>query len=98
VCKLRPVGWIQDEANSGNSPPEIACYASTRTKVEASEEEFLDAIVGHRDAIENGTHRLRDVSMDEDTCCIAYPEATLTLSIFFVDETSHMVFIIANPL
>jgi hypothetical protein len=87
-------GWIQDEANPGNSSPEISSYASTRTKVEASEEEFLDAIVGHRDAIENGTHRLRDVSLDEDTCCIAYPEATLILSKFFFLTRHHIWYLL----
>ena len=54
---------------------EIAYYVSSRTKAEAGEGELLDAIVGHWDAIENGTHRVRDVSMGEDACRIAHPNA-----------------------
>lgn len=46
---------------------------SSRTKGEASDDELLEAIVGHWDAIENGTHRVRDVSMGEDACRIAHP-------------------------
>ena len=34
-----------------------------------------DYIVGHWDAIENGTHRVRDVSMGEDACRVAHPKA-----------------------
>jgi len=34
---------------------------------------MLNAIVGHWDAIENGTHRVRDVSMGEDACRVAKP-------------------------
>jgi hypothetical protein len=52
---------------------EIAYYVSSRTKGEASDDELLEAIVGHWDAIENGTHRVRDVSMGEDACRIAHP-------------------------
>jgi hypothetical protein len=33
---------------------------------------------------------LRDVSLDEDTCCIAYPEATLILSKFFFLTRHHI--------
>lgn len=54
---------------------EIAYYVSSRTKAEASDGELLKAIVGHWDAIENGTHRVRDVSMGEDACRIAHPKA-----------------------
>jgi predicted transposase YbfD/YdcC len=54
---------------------EIAYYVSSRTKGEASDDELLEAIVGHWDAIENGTHRVRDVSMGEDACRIAHPKA-----------------------
>ena len=48
---------------------------SSRTKAEARDGELLDAIVGHWDAIENGTHRVRDVSMGDDACRIADPNA-----------------------
>jgi hypothetical protein len=54
---------------------EFAYYVSSRTKAEASDEELLQAIVGHWDAIENGTHRVRDVSMGEYACRVANPNA-----------------------
>jgi hypothetical protein len=54
---------------------EIACYVGSRTKDELSDEGMLDAIVGHWDAIENGTRRVRDVSMGEDACRVADPKA-----------------------
>jgi predicted transposase YbfD/YdcC len=54
---------------------EIAYYVSSRTKAEAGGDEILDAIVGHWDAIENGTHRVRDVRMGEDACRVANPNA-----------------------
>ena len=54
---------------------EIAYYVSSRTKAEASNDELLDAIVGHWDAIENGIHRVRDVSLGEDACHVANPNA-----------------------
>ena len=54
---------------------EIAYYVGSRTKDELNNAEMLDAIVGHWDAIENGTHRVRDVSMGEDACRVANPKA-----------------------
>jgi hypothetical protein len=41
--------------------------------------ELLDAIVGHWDAIENGIPRVRDVSMGEDACHIANPNAARSM-------------------
>jgi len=43
---------------------------------------MLDAIVGHWDAIDNGTHHVREMSMGEDACRVADPKAarnTVTL-------------------
>lgn len=54
---------------------EIAYYVSSRTKEEMEDAALLDAIVGHWDAIENGTHRVRDVSFGEDACRVARPRA-----------------------
>lgn len=54
---------------------EIAYYASSKTREEMSDAEMLEAIVGHWAAIENGTHRVRDVSFGEDDCRIARPTA-----------------------
>jgi len=54
---------------------EFAYYVGSRTRDELSDQEMLDAIVDHWDSIENGTHRVRDVSMGEDACRIAHPNA-----------------------
>lgn len=48
---------------------------SSRTKLEMPDADMLGAIVGHWEAIENGTHRVRDVSMGEDASRIAHPKA-----------------------
>jgi len=61
---------------------EIAYYAGSRTKDELNDADMLGAIVGHWEAIENGTHRVRDVTMGEDACRVAHPKAarnTVTL-------------------
>lgn len=61
---------------------EIAYYVGSRTKDELNDADMLEAIVGHWDAIENGTHRVRDVSMGEDACRVVDPKAarnTVTL-------------------
>ena len=54
---------------------EIAYYVSSKTKDELDDEGLLEAIIGHWSAIENGTHRVRDVSFGEDACRIAAPKA-----------------------
>jgi predicted transposase YbfD/YdcC len=54
---------------------EIAHYASSHTRDERSDQELLDLIVGHWDAIENGVHRVRDVTFGEDACRVARPNA-----------------------
>jgi len=50
-------------------PPsdEIWCYATSVAYDQMSEEELLEVIRGHWDAIENGSHYRRDVSLGEDT-------------------------------
>ena len=61
---------------------EIAYYAASLTKQQASDAALLEIIVGHWDAIENGTHRVRDVTFREDACRVARPKAarnTVTL-------------------
>jgi predicted transposase YbfD/YdcC len=40
-----------------------------------SDEAMLKAIIGHWDAIENGVHRVRDVTFGEDACRVARPAA-----------------------
>ena len=54
---------------------EIGYYVTSRTQEELNDEALLAAIVGHWDAIENGTHRVRDVTFGEDACRVAVPNA-----------------------
>lgn len=54
---------------------EIAYYASSHTKDERSDAQLLELIVGHWGAIENGVHRVRDVTFGEDACRVARPKA-----------------------
>ena len=54
---------------------EIGYYAASRTREEMADGPLLDAIVGHWGAIENGTHRVRDVSFAEDASLVARPKA-----------------------
>lgn len=45
---------------------EIAYYVTSRTKEEMSNAKLLEAIVDHWAGIENGIHRVRDVTFGED--------------------------------
>lgn len=54
---------------------EVAYYASSHTEEKCSDDELLKRIVGHWDAIENGVHRVRDVTFREDACRVARPKA-----------------------
>jgi len=54
---------------------EIAYYVGSRTKEELDDKAMLSAIVGHWDAIENGTHRVRDVTFGEDASRVHFPKA-----------------------
>ena len=54
---------------------EIAFYASSHTNDECTDARLLELIVGHWDAIENGVHRVRDVTFGEDACRVARPKA-----------------------
>lgn len=54
---------------------EIAYYASSHTEDECGDAQLLELIVGHWDAIENGVHRVRDVTFGEDACRVARPKA-----------------------
>ena len=62
-------------ANQRQSESEIAYYASSHTADERGEASLLELIVGHWDAIENGVHRVRDVTFGEDACRVARPKA-----------------------
>jgi len=52
---------------------EIAYYASSHIVKERSDAQLLDLIVGHWGAIENGVHRVRDVTFGEDACRVGCP-------------------------
>lgn len=54
---------------------EIAYYVGSNTQEELDDKAMLSAIVGHWDAIENGTHRVRDVTFGEDASRVALPKA-----------------------
>ena len=64
----KPEGQRQPET-------EIAYYASSHTDDERDDAQVLKLIVGHWDAIENGVHRVRDVTFGEDACRVARPKA-----------------------
>jgi hypothetical protein len=54
---------------------EIGYYAASLTGEDCPDPALLDCIVGHWGAIENGTHWVRDVSLDEDACQVSKPIA-----------------------
>jgi hypothetical protein len=65
-----------DLTKPANQPEtEIAHYASSHTADERCDAALLELIVGHWDAIENGVHRVRDVTFGEDACRVARPKA-----------------------
>jgi predicted transposase YbfD/YdcC len=62
-------------ANQRQPETEIAHYASSHTADERGDAALLELIIGHWDAIENGVHRVRDVTFGEDACRVARPKA-----------------------
>lgn len=54
---------------------EIAYYAASKTEDEMGNADLLNAIVGHWATIENGTHRVRDVTLREDACQVRQHQA-----------------------
>jgi predicted transposase YbfD/YdcC len=73
---------------------EIAFYASSHPKDEKDDAQLLRDIVGHWEAIENGVHRVRDVTFGEDACRVARPKAArnratlcnLTIALFNLER------------
>ena len=57
-CKMTP--WNR----------EISYYITSLCESETSEEDLLNITIGHWDAIENGTHYVRDKTFGEDACRI----------------------------
>ncbi|MEI8044350.1 MAG: hypothetical protein WCL11_23265 [Verrucomicrobiota bacterium] len=66
---------LTKSTNQRQPETEIAHYASSHTADERSDAQLLNLIVGHWDAIENGVHRVRDVTFGEDACRVARPKA-----------------------
>lgn len=66
---------LTQPADQQQPETEIAYYASSHTRDERSDAALLELIVGHWDAIENGVHRVRDVTLGEDACRVARPKA-----------------------
>jgi predicted transposase YbfD/YdcC len=62
-------------ANQRQPETEIAHYASSHTADERGDAALLELIIGHWNAIENGVHRVRDVTFGEDACRVARPKA-----------------------
>jgi len=54
---------------------EIAYCVGSRTKEELNDEDMIEAFVGHWDSIENGTHRVRNVTFGKDACRVADAKA-----------------------
>ncbi len=52
---------------------EIFYYVSSCPSSQLSDQQMLEAIFGHWASIENGVHRVRDVSLGEDACKIGRP-------------------------
>lgn len=61
------------ELGSKAGPPtdEIGYYATSIAHKELTDNQLLEAIIGHWDAIENGSHYRRDVSLGEDASRVA---------------------------
>lgn len=54
---------------------ETGYYVTSRSELEMSPDQLLQAIIDHWGTIENGTHWVRDVSFGEDASRIAHPKA-----------------------
>lgn len=52
---------------------EVSYYVSSCWRSELSDQDMLDAIIGHWACIENGVHRIRDVTMGEDRSQVGAP-------------------------
>lgn len=66
-CKMTP--WNR----------EISYYITSLCESETTEEDLISITIGHWDAIENGTHHVRDRSFGEDACRIANHNAARTM-------------------
>jgi len=58
-------------AKAGPPSDEIGYYATSLTEGQFSDDQLMQAIRGHWDAIENGAHHRRDVSFGEDASRIS---------------------------
>jgi hypothetical protein len=58
---------------------EVGYYVCSASCAQLDDARLLQAIVGHWEGLENGTHRVRDVSLGEDRCRVARPRAARNL-------------------
>jgi hypothetical protein len=65
---------------AGPPSDEIGSYARSLAPDQLDEAGLLEAIQGHWDAIENGTHHRRDVSFGEDACTVSQRGAAQVLA------------------
>ncbi len=70
------------ELGPNAAPPSdvIAYYITSAVAAQYTDAELLEAIRGHWDAIENGTHYRRDVSFGEEACRVAQRGAAQVLA------------------
>lgn len=70
-------GWA---VNRKRVSDEIGYYATSLGAKEFNDDELIEIIRGHWDAIENGAHHRRDVSFGEDACGVSKRGAAQVLS------------------
>lgn len=72
----------REELGRKAKPPsdEIGYYATSLGAKEFNDDELIEIIRGHWDAIENGAHHRRDVSFGEDACGVSKRGAAQVLS------------------
>ena|SRR3990167_5511537 len=60
---------------------EVSYYITSLSANETTDEDLLSITTGHWDAIENGTHHVRDTTFKEDACRISNHNAARTMVI-----------------
>ena len=72
----------REELGRKAKPPsdEIGYYATSLSAKEFNDDDLIEIIRGHWDAIENGAHHRRDVSFGEDGCGVSKRGAAQVLS------------------
>jgi len=65
---------------AGPPTDEIGYYCTSAVRDQHDDDALLEAIRGHWDAIENGTHHRRDVTFGEDACGVSQRGAAQVLA------------------